>query len=106
MYKYDVALSYESESEDFVREVSDILTAEGWNVFFALDRRKELLSKNLKSELYRIYQNDSLVKVLFVTDKYLRSQYTMLEERRALSSACENTERFEEVLAKGNSSVS
>lgn len=74
--------------------------------FFALDRRKELLSKNLKSELYRIYQNDSLVKVLFVTDKYLRSQYTMLEERRALSSACENTERFEEVLAKGNSSVS
>lgn len=33
MYKYDVALSYESESEDFVREVSDILTAEGWNVF-------------------------------------------------------------------------
>lgn len=52
MYKYDAALSYESESQDFVREISDILTAEGWNVFFALDRRKELLSKNLKSELY------------------------------------------------------
>ena len=62
--------------------------------FFALDRRKELLSKNLKSELYRIYQNDSLVKVLFVTDKYLKSQYTMLEERRALSSARENIERL------------
>lgn len=94
MYKYDVALSYESESQDFVKEVSDILTAEGWNVFFALDRRKELLSKNLKSELYRIYQNDSLVKVLFVTDKYLKSQYTMLEERRALSSVRENPERL------------
>lgn len=94
MYKYDAALSYESESQDFVKEISDILTAEGWNIFFALDRRKELLSKNLKSELYRIYQNDSLVKVLFVTDKYLRSQYTMLEERRALSSARENPEKL------------
>lgn len=94
MYKYDAALSYESESQDFVREISDILTAEGWNVFFALDRRKELLSKNLKSELYQIYQNDSLVKVLFVTDKYLQSEYTMLEKRRSLSSACENAERL------------
>lgn len=94
MYKYDVALSYESESQDFVKEVSDILTGEGWNVFFALDRRKELLSKNLKSELYQIYQNDSLIKVLFVTDKYLQSQYTMLEKRRALSSVRENVERL------------
>lgn len=94
MYKYDVALSYESESQDFIREISDILTAQGWNVFFALDRRKELLSKNLKSELYQIYQNDSLVRVLFVTDKYLQSQYTMLEKRRSLSSARENAERL------------
>lgn len=94
MYKYDAALSYESESQDFVREISDILTAEGWNVFFALDRRKELLSKNLKSELYQIYQNDSLVKVLFITDKYLQSQYTMLEKRRSLSSVRENAERL------------
>lgn len=94
MYKYDVALSYESESQNFVQEVFAILAKEKWNIFFAPDRKKELLSQNLKSELYQIYQNESLVKVLFVTDKYMQSQYTMLEKRRSLSSARENERRL------------
>lgn len=94
MYKYDVALSYESGLQEFVKEVSAILTAEGWNVYFALDCQREMLSQNLKSKLYQIYQNESLVKVLFVTDKYLQSQYTMLEKRRSLSSAHENERKL------------
>lgn len=94
MYKYDVALSYESELQDFVKEVSTILTAEGWNVYFALDCQREMLSENLKNKLYQIYQNESLVKVLFITDKYLQNQYTMLEKRRSLSSAHENERKL------------
>lgn len=94
MYKYDVALSYESELQDFVKEVSAILTAEGWNVYFALNCQQEMLSQNLKSKLYQIYQNESLLKVLFVTDKYLQNQYTMLEKRRSLCSAHENERKL------------
>lgn len=93
MYKYDVALSYQSESQEFVRDVSVFLTADGWNVYFDLDRKEEMLSQNLKSKLYQIYQNESLLDVLFVTDKYLQSQYTMLEERRALCCARKNAKR-------------
>lgn len=94
MHKYDVALSYESEKQDFVKEVSDFLTGAGRNVYFALDRKTEMLSHNLKSKLYQIYQNESLLDVLFVTEKYLQGQYTMLEERRALSCARENERRL------------
>ena len=61
MYKYDVALSYESESQNYVREVSTFLTADGWNVYFALEKKAEMLSQSLKSKLYQIYQNESLL---------------------------------------------
>lgn len=94
MYKYDVALSYESKSQDFVKEVAGFLRGEGWNVFFAPERKEELLSENLKSKLYQVYQNESLVKVLFVTKKYLHSQYTMLEARCSLNSVRDNSRRL------------
>lgn len=94
MYKYDVALSYESESQNYVREVSTFLTADGWNVYFALEKKAEMLSQSLKSKLYQIYQNESLLDVLFVTDKYLQSEYAMLEKRRALSCAYEDERRL------------
>ncbi|MBP3602519.1 MAG: toll/interleukin-1 receptor domain-containing protein [Lachnospiraceae bacterium] len=94
MYKYDAALSYESESQEFVKEVADYLRAEGWEVFFAPERKEEMLSEHLNSKLYQIYQKESLIKVLFVTEKYLESSYTMLEARRSLSSARENARRL------------
>lgn len=94
MYKYDAALSYESASEDFVREVAGFLEEDGWNIFFAPQRKRELLSENLRRELYRIYHKESLVKALFVTDRYLESPYTMLEARRSLCSAGDNPRRL------------
>ncbi len=94
LYKYDAALSYESESYDFVKKIANYLDSDGWKIFFAPDKKQELLSENLNSKLYQIYQNESLVKVLFVTEKYLHSQYTMLEARRSLSSARNNERRL------------
>lgn len=94
MYQFDIALSYESESEKFVQEVADYLIGEKWNVFFAPYYKKELLSENLKSELYQIYQKKSLVKVLFVTERYLKSEFTQLEARRAVSSTGQEIRRL------------
>lgn len=94
MYQYDVALSYESGLQDFVQEVASTLAGQGCKVFFAPDRQKEMLSANLKSKLYQVYQNESLVKVLFVTDEYLESEYTQLEMRRSVSSSREDTRRL------------
>ncbi len=94
MYKYEIAVSYESESESYVKEVVDYLLREGWRVFFAPYRQDTMISGKLKPELYQIYQNESLVDVLFVTEKYLRSQYTQLEKRSALRCARTDGQRM------------
>lgn len=94
MYRYDVALSYESASRDLVRKVAGYLKSESWRVFFAEEEQQEMLSEPLREKLYQIYQRDSLVKVLFVTEKYLQSEYTMLEKRCSLRSTKNNARRL------------
>ena len=93
-YKYDIAVSYENKSREFVKEVVDYLNIEGWKVFFDIEKKEYLLSEKLKPELYKIYQNESLVKVLFITEEYLKNEYTLLEARRSVSSVKNNYKRL------------
>lgn len=93
-YKYDVAVSYDSHCKDLVKEIVLYLQSEKFEVFFDEDKRLELLSENLKAKLYQIYQNESLIKVLFITDEYLKNEFTLLEARRSLISAKENHRRL------------
>lgn len=64
-YKFDVAVSYDSHCKKLVKEVVMYLKSEKFEVFFDEDERAELLSENLKARLYQIYQNESLMKVLY-----------------------------------------
>lgn len=93
-YKYDIAVSYESHCRDIVRKVVTYLKSDHYQVFFDVDRKSELLSENLEGRLYQVYQNESLIKVLFVTGKYLENQYTLLEARRSFMSVEDNQRRL------------
>lgn len=93
-YKYDVAISYESHSRDLVAKITDFLKSEKWEVYLDVDRQQEMVSENLESSLYQIYQNESLVKVLFVTERYLKSKYTLLEARRSFDSTRQEPRRL------------
>lgn len=88
--KYDVAVSYESGNRTIVQEIVEYIKSEGYSVFFDIEKREEILSEHLKAKLYQVYQNESLVKVLFVTENYLQNKYTLLEARRSINSATEN----------------
>lgn len=94
MYQYDIALSFASEKESFVQEVAEYLKGEGWNVFFSPYNQREMLSENLKSKLFQVYQNESFVKVLFISEKYLTSEYTRLEARRSMESTKQERRRL------------
>ncbi len=93
-YKYDIAVSYESHCREIVKRVVAYLKSDNYRVFFDVDRKSELLSENLEGKLYQVYQNESLIKVLFVTDKYLENQYTLLEARRSFMSVEDNQRRL------------
>lgn len=90
MYQYDVAISYASEIEKEIQKLVYYLEAEELKVFFFPQEQRRLLSENPYKTLYKIFEKESLVKVLFITEGYLNSEWTKLERRRAISSAREN----------------
>lgn len=94
MYRYDVALSFAAEMEETVRKVNWYMEAEGLNTFFFSERQKELLSQNPYKSIYKVFQSESLVKVLFVTLGYYESEWTGIERRRALDSTKEDSRRL------------
>lgn len=80
-YKYDVAISYQNEIEDTAAKIADYLRRENLQVFFAPERQLEILSENLHEVLYDTYKNQSLIRLLLVSDLYLTSEWTQLEKR-------------------------
>ncbi len=80
-YKYDVAISYQNEIEDKAAKIAGCLCNENLQVFFAPERQLEILSENLYEVLYDTYKNQSLIRLLLVSDLYLTSEWTQLEKR-------------------------
>lgn len=80
-YKYDVAISYQNEIEDKAAKIAGCLCRENLQIFFAPERQLEILSENLYEVLYDTYKNQSLIRLLLVSDLYLTSEWTQLEKR-------------------------
>ncbi|MCH5265493.1 MAG: toll/interleukin-1 receptor domain-containing protein [Lachnospiraceae bacterium] len=80
-YKYDVAISYQSEIEEKAGKIADYLRTENLEIFFAPERQKEILSEKLHEVLYDIYKNQTFVRLLLISDAYLSSEWTQLEKR-------------------------
>lgn len=83
-FKYDVAISYASEQEQYVRRVAKILEKENLVVFYAPNREEEFLGKDMIVEFYQIYRYDSMFVVSFISDEYLKKDFTMHEAKTAL----------------------
>jgi hypothetical protein len=93
-YKFDVALSFSYDMEKEVQKVADFLEAAGLQVFFYESRQNELFSHDLDKKTYQIYHEQSLVKVLFVTELYGKRKYTQLEKRLSVDSTKFQKERL------------
>lgn len=83
-FVYDVAISYASEQERTVSRVVNILTAEGFKVFFAPNRESEYIADDMIARFYRIYRYESRYVAAFVTEEYLHKDITMHEAATAM----------------------
>ncbi len=83
-FKYDVAVSYSSIDEKFVKRVVKILKLENINVFFAPMNEKEFLSKDMMQEFYKIYRYQCLFVAAFISESYLSKEMTMHEAETAI----------------------
>lgn len=93
-YEYDVAISYKSELRNKAIKIADYLTADGWKVFLDENERQELLSQKIHQELYDIYKNRSLMKVLLLSDSYFEGEWTALEMRASIESTKQDRKRL------------
>lgn len=91
---YDIAISYQSKLEKKASRLADYLRTEGLNVFFAPAKQSEIMSEKLHQVLYDVYRNQSLIKVLMVTEEYLKGDWTSLEMRMSLDSTKEEPKRL------------
>jgi hypothetical protein len=93
---FQVALSFAGEDRDYVRSVAAALQARAIRVFFDEEEETTLWGRDLVEELARIYGEDSMVVVLFISHAYAEKAYPRHERRTALARAIE--ERREYVL--------
>lgn len=73
-HKYDIAISYQSELEGKSSRIADYLQMKGMNVFFAPVKQMDILSGKLHQVLYDVYKNQSFIKVLLITEAYLKGK--------------------------------
>lgn len=93
-YMYDVAISYKSEIQDRAAKIASYLKADGWKVFFAPLKQQEMLSEKIHQTLYDVFKNQSLVKVLLISNSYLEGEWTALEKRMSLESTKDERKRL------------
>lgn len=92
--EYDVAISYANEIENKAECIVEYLKRDGCRVYYAPQEQQKMLSSNLKAELYDIYKNKSLVKVLLISSNYLETPITLLEKRVSLESTKNDRKRL------------
>ena len=83
-FRYDVAFSYASEQEKCVSRVAHILREDGVRVFYAPDQEDEFLGEDMIVRFYRIYRYDCKYVVAFISDDYLKKDFTMHEASTAM----------------------
>lgn len=91
-----MALSFAGEDRAYVRSVAAALQARAIRVFFDEEEETVLWGRDLTEELARVYGEDSMVVVLFISSAYADKAYPRHERRSALARAIE--ERREYVL--------
>lgn len=92
--KYNVALSYASPQQEYVRAVAVSLRDGGFRVFYDEFEKVELWGTYLHESLDTIYRKESERVVIFISKDYLESQWTRVEIRSALSAASASSEIY------------
>ncbi len=95
-YSYDVVFSFAGEDRPYVEQVAAIMRDRGVKVFYDEYEQISLWGKNLAEHLDLIYRLSARYCVLFISEHYVRKNWTIHERRSAVARAM--VERAEYVL--------
>ncbi|CDG96329.1 conserved hypothetical protein [Xenorhabdus bovienii str. puntauvense] len=93
MKKYHIALSFAGEDRAYVESVANHLQASGVDVFYDFFEEEDLWGKNLYEHLTKVYRDQALFTILFVSEFYVKKSWGDLERKSAQARAFrENSE--------------
>lgn len=95
-YTYDVALSFAREDRSYVETVAASLRDNGVKVFYDGFETISLWGKNLNQQLSKVYGEESLFTVIFISEHYEKNMWANHELREAQARAIR--ERTEYIL--------
>lgn len=82
-YKYDVAFSFAGEDRKYVEQVALFLKKRNIAVFYDHFEEENLWGKNLVTYLEEIYTHKSRLCVIFISQNYIRKEWTCYESAAA-----------------------
>jgi predicted MPP superfamily phosphohydrolase len=91
---YDVSLSFAGEDRPYVELVAGHLKTRGIRVFYDAFEDVELWGKDLTERLAQIYESESELVVIFISDAYKQKAWTTHEKRHALSAALRSRREY------------
>ena len=84
---YDIAVSYASEQRAYVERFVQRLRFHKLSVYYDRDAQRRMVGKILDQELHRIYIQESVCCVLFLSDAYAKKPVTRYESQIILSES-------------------
>lgn len=87
MTKYHIALSFAGEDRDYVEAVAVKLRSSGVDVFYDKFEEEDLWGKDLYEHLSKIYKDQALYTVMFVSDDYINKSWGSHERKSAQARA-------------------
>jgi sugar lactone lactonase YvrE len=91
---WHVALSFAGAQRDYVRQVGEVLQAQGVRCFYDADDEIELWGKSLAEALPVIYGDQAAAAVVFVSAEYAARDWTRLERRAVLARAAREPREY------------
>ena len=86
-YKYQVALSFAGEDRAYAGRLAELLIDKGVSVFYDRHEQAELWGRDLYQHLQRVYRDQALFCVVFLSRNYVRKLWTRYELQQAQARA-------------------
>lgn len=93
-FKYDVALSFSGDDRPYVKEVANLLIANGIKVFYDESEKESYWGKNLYIHLQRIYRDLARFTIIFISKSYSRRVWTNHEMQAAQARALSENKEY------------
>lgn len=97
-YEYDVAFSFAGEDREYVEKVATFLKSQNISVFYDYFEEEKLWGKNLVLSLEEIYTHKSKYCVIFISQYYVKKEWTRYESIVAMSQMLENNKKQKEYI--------